>query len=155
MSDANAYLDADARQWLATIEDHKRALERVRPLLAAEKKRREKLRSPKFQQECDDLIAKYDAERRDCEDFVEDNTVQLFQCVFGIQEGTPVALQDGDGQKLGGLIVVDMTARLLADGTAVFTVSGESLSTDLLPGLPQSDYLLAQESVGQRFVALS
>lgn len=155
MTSENAYLDADARQWLAIIEDHKRTLDRVLPVLGAERKRREKLRSPKFQKDSDELIARCEAQQRDCESFVQENTLELFQCVFGIQEGTPVALQDLEGKMLGGLIAADLTARLLADGTAVFTVSGQSLSSDVFPGLPQSDYLLAQESQGQRFVALS
>lgn len=155
MTTTSAYLDEDARQWLAAIEDQKRELENVTPELAKQKRRRESLRSVKGQQECEALIAQHEACAKACEAFVQENTMELFQCVFGVQEGTPVALQDAQGNMLGGLIVSDFTARLLADGTAVFTVSGESLSADILPGLPQSDYLLAQESQGQRFVALS
>lgn len=147
-------IDSDARQWLATIEDQKQELEKTTPLLKAEQKKLDRLRSAKAQEAAAQRIRVLEAQCQACADYVMTNTRDFMQTVLGVLEGTPVAMQDAQGRTLGGLIVSDMSARLLADGTAVFTVSGQSLTQDVLPGLPCADYLLAQESAGQRLVPL-
>ncbi len=150
-----AHIDSDAREWLALIEERKREFDKVTVLLREESRRREKLKSEKFRKTSDELIAGYEAQKTACEAYLDENTRDFFQAVFGVNDCTPVALQDAAGKTLGALIATEMTARLLSDGTGVFTISGDSLDQDVIPGLPQSNYLLAQESAGQRFVPLA
>ena len=147
-------IDPDAREWLAVIEEQKKELEKLTPLLKLESKRRETLRSPKFHKISDALIEKFENQIKEVEAFVEENTVKFFQAIFGIGHGTPSALYDAKGVVQGALLATEFTARLLTDGTGVFTISGNSLDNDIFPGLPRSDYLLAEESKGQKFVPL-
>lgn len=151
----NRYIDNDAREWLELIDAHKRELDKTVSLQKEEAKRREKLRSPKFVAQSDALLESYAKTISRCTTFVEEHTSEFFKAVLGVLQGAPAALHDATGKPLGALLAQQMTARLLKDGSAVFTLAGDSLDKDLLPGLPQSNYLLAEENKGHRFVPLA
>lgn len=151
---AHVLLDQGGREWLATIEARKKELDLLEAPLREQRKRRERLKSAKGQAESDAVISGLSTQRNAALKFVETETKLFFKNIFGILEHTPVAVENLGGRTTGALLATDLSARMLADGTGVFTVSGDALEVDLVKGLPRPDYLLVQESAGQKFVVL-
>ena len=145
-------LDEGAFEWLTLIEARKKELDKGTVLLREELKRRKKLTSAKGLAKCDTLLAELGAAKADAERYVEQETRLFFKNVFGILEGDLVALRRPGKPDSSTLIATHVTARLLANGTGVFTVAGDSMTADLLTGLPQPEYLLMEESAEHTFV---
>jgi hypothetical protein len=145
-------LDEGALMWLGLIETRKKALDLCSVQLREELKRRKRLTSAKGLAQCAATLAELGAAKEGAERYVEDETRLFFKNVFGILEGDLVALCRPGEPDSPTLIATQLTARLLADGSGVFTVAGDSLLADLMTGLPCPKYLLMHESNGHAFV---
>lgn len=145
-------LDEGAREWLKDIEalaERQFDLQVARDKAASKKAR---AKTTKAAEAAAAALAEADQALAKTTEELTLETSAFFRKVLGITKDSLVALKRINQEPSAPLIVNTMTARLLSDNTAAFTVSGDSLTKNLTNGLPKNDYLLARESRGDALV---
>lgn len=152
-------LNAAMRSLLATIEANIREVETLKLSESDAKKRIKRLKSEKFVLQATTELDALTARLTELDTRVADDTAQLFSSALGIVEDGVAALYDANGAHLGSVLVHMMRARQLEDGSAVLTVSGDSVESDVnVGGFSFSDpwqMLIAAESRGERLESLT
>lgn len=150
-------LDEGARQWLKEIEDMHLAV--YDKQLELEKARKAALRNYKTEaatQRAASTFESLDAEFKALNEKLNAETARFYQNVLGITMYSQVGLKSsGNAEPENPFVVTQFSARLLSDQTAVFFASGDSLDKKLVNGLPVNLMVRAEESKGQRLVALN
>lgn len=152
-------LNAAMRSLLATIEANIREVEVLKLAESEAKKRVKRLKSEKFvlqaTAELDALTARF----TELDSRVAEDTAQLFSSALGIVEDGVAALYGPDGTHRGSVLVHMMRARQLEDGSAVLTVSGDSVASETNAGAfsfaDPWQMLIAAESRGERLESLT
>lgn len=148
-------LDEVEKQWLALIETKNQELIQGRERLALEAKRNNRLKAGTTRTASNALLEQLEAQNAANKAFVDAETTLFFKQVFGVEIYQPVAVKRRDGIVGKALLATQFIARQLSNGLGVFTVTGDSIATDLHKGLPECEYLMAQEQNNDWVVAVT
>lgn len=149
------YLDEVAREWLGLIEElyqkHAASVAKLAKLATSEKRSTsEKGRAR--------VLALTDIERSTAADLkrqLDEETEKFFSSTFGVRLGSVVTQTTAAGKRTATLVAVALTARKLVDGSGLFSVSGDSMATDLTNGRPEYSLVMAREAKDERLMAVA
>lgn len=143
-----------ARTMLFEIESHSRIESELRERIFQENARMRRLKSEKAQSAAklalEELNCKFKAESA----LIEQLTAEFFDRELGILQYGIVALFNADKEQLGHAVVAqDLRARVLSDGTALLSASGDIFdsadNTVSRTQVARSHQLIAKESSGE------
>lgn len=149
------YLDEVAQDWLALIESlyqqHAESVAKLAKLATSAKRSTSEKGKAR--------VLALTATERDAEAALKQQlaleTEKFFSTTFGIRSGDVVTLKTAAGKPSATVVAMNLTARRLVDGTGLFSVSGDSMATDLTNGLPSHELLMAREAKDERLVAIT
>lgn len=145
-------LDEGAREWLRDLESQLGKLNEAKAQHEELKRKRTRLRKEEALRSNAQLLSDSEARLQQLQKEYDAEVELFFSRIFGVTRGGIVARKDGDGKLSPSLIVTNMSARLLSNGKAAFSVSGDSMATTLINGMPEHAYLMVQEAKGQTLV---
>lgn len=150
-------LDEGARQWLKEIEGmHLALFDKEQELQKARKAALRNYKTAAAAQRAATAFEALEAEFKALNNKLQEETNNFYQRVLGITLYSQVGFKAGPSAKPETPIVVtQFSARLLSNDKAVFFASGDSLDKKLVNGLPANIMFRAEESKGQRLVALN
>lgn len=145
-------LDEGAREWLADLETQLAELTTAKNAHEELQRKQKRLRKAEALRDIAELLSSSEARLQELQKKYDDEVELFFSRIFGVTRGGIVARKAGDGKLSPSLIVTNMSARLLSDGKAAFTVSGDSMTKTLINGFPDHAYLMVQEAKGETLV---
>lgn len=148
-------LDDGAREWLREIEAMHTVVEAAEKALQDAKKRVNRCKTEKALTAAQQALVAAENEHKQRLGALTAETELFFTRIWGISKGSIAARTDSSGNVSVSLIVSTMSARLLKDDTAAFSVSGDSLTDSLSNRLPVNEYLLVREQRGESLVSQS
>ncbi len=146
-------LDEGAREWLKDIEAMRATTFAAQEELRAQTAKLNRCKSAKTRVLQLQGQVELDARLRAQQSALDAETALFFSRVMGITKDSLALKKSRTGVCSEPLIVNTMAASLLPDGTAVFTISGDSVNKTLTNGLPSSNYLLAREALGEELTS--
>ena len=129
-------LNEAQRERLTKIEQACLSLEATVETITQLNKRAGKLKSKKF---LDPVLAALSVSQRsklELEQFVQTATADLFDDAFGIYVDGIVSVQRANGTLEEPLVVNQLRARQLSDGSAVFFIAGNSFQRNIVGSKP-------------------
>jgi hypothetical protein len=142
-------LPEGAIDWLEDIQARKLQLIGYEGALKLETRRREKLRSDKAQGLSDAILEQLEVDIASARAYVAAETLLFFKNIFNVSpKQTQVTIRRGNGRNEPPFLVENVTAELIADKTAVFTLCGDSMNNQATNGLPVNDYHLVTSNSG-------